>query len=269
MSGGKIAMIVVGAILALIGFVSLAVGGTLIGVNFTQRDASGYYTTPTVRIETEAYALSSNVDLGASTSENNWVPLHVLGTVRIRATEVSGAAVFIGIGPRGAVEQWLLDVPHARVNHVDFNPFRMDLQPIGGSSAPSPPSSQTFWVAHVSGRGTQTLTWPSRGGNWTAVIMKADASSGVSVDVNVGANTGILLPFGIGGLVVGFLALGAAVLLIALGARRDRPRAVPPGPYGGGGAPAPPSAPGPVPTASGAPGPAPSPYLGTGPSRAR
>lgn len=222
MSGGKIAMIVIGAVLALIGLIALLAGGTLLWVNFSQRDASGFYTTPTAHLDTSTHAFTSDVDLGAPTSQGNWVPVHVLGTVRIRATAVSGQPIFIGIGPRTAVNRWLSGVSHAHVREVGFSPFRLDTQPVRGTAEPSPPTSQTFWVASVSGSGAQTLRWATRGGDWSAVIMNANGSSGINVDVTVGANTGILLPIGIGATVFGVVVLGAAALLIVLGARRDK-----------------------------------------------
>ena len=113
MRPAKIVLVVVGALLALASLGLVAAGATLVWAHTTQRDATGFYTTPTEPLQTRSYALTSQVDLGARPSERDWVPAHPLGTVRIRASAVTGGgAVFIGIGRQAAVDAWLA-APHA------------------------------------------------------------------------------------------------------------------------------------------------------------
>ena len=50
MSGGRIALLVVGSLLALIGLGAAAGGGVLLWAHETQRDADGYFTTSTERL---------------------------------------------------------------------------------------------------------------------------------------------------------------------------------------------------------------------------
>ena len=62
---GPIVLIVAGALLALASLGVAGVGGVLTWAHTTQRDASGFYTTPTERFETTTYALTSDaIDLG-------------------------------------------------------------------------------------------------------------------------------------------------------------------------------------------------------------
>ena len=62
---GAIVLIVVGALLALAGLGVGAGGGLLTWAHATQRDSQGFYTTPTERLETTTYAITSDaVDLG-------------------------------------------------------------------------------------------------------------------------------------------------------------------------------------------------------------
>ena len=221
MRPAKIVLVVVGALLALASLGLVAAGATLVWAHTTQRDATGFYTTPTEPLQTRSYALTSQVDLGARPSEQDWVPAHPLGTVRIRASAVTGGgAVFVGIGRQAAVDAWLAGVPHTHVTSLSFGPFETHTQQISGTRAPFPPASQSFWVASASGTGTQTVVWPTEGGRWSAVVMNADATPGVAVQVNVGAKTGVLLPIGLGVGAFGLLLLAGGALLLVLGLRQ-------------------------------------------------
>ncbi len=61
----RIISLVIGSLLALVGFELLAGGGVLGWAQATQRDGDGFFTTSTERFETSSYALTSaKVDLG-------------------------------------------------------------------------------------------------------------------------------------------------------------------------------------------------------------
>jgi hypothetical protein len=73
-------------------------------------------------------------------------------------------------------------------------------------------------VVQASGAGRQTLDWNAESGDWTVVVMNADASAGVSTDVRVGARFPDLGTFAGGALIaaavllaVGFLAVGLSL----------------------------------------------------------
>ena len=66
MRPGKIVLLVLGAITALVALGLVIAGGALTWIHTAERDDAGYYTTPTERFETPTYALrSGHVDLGA------------------------------------------------------------------------------------------------------------------------------------------------------------------------------------------------------------
>ncbi len=232
MRPGKIVLLVLGALLALIGLPCLAAGGTLLWVHATQRDAAGFYTTPVEQLRTTTYALTSEADFGAQTSQHDWVPVSWVGTVRLRTAASPGQSVFVGIAPTTSVDRYLSGVAHTHVTSLSYGPFTTEEQPIGGTRAPPPPSTGRFWVASVSGPGSRTLVWPVQPGKWSAVVMNADASRGVAVGVDVGVETGILLPVGIGIGVVGLLALAGCALCLFFGIRRTRAQEVEAAPSG-------------------------------------
>ena len=82
------------------------------------------------------------------------------------------------------------------------------------------PTSQSFWVASVSGVGEQELTWEATSGRWAAALMNADGAPGLAADVNVGAKAGFILPLSLLMIGVGVLFTGIAGVLIAAGVRR-------------------------------------------------
>src|SRR5579872_5655116 len=86
----KIALIVCGALLALVGLGLVAAGGTLVWAHATQRDAAGFYTTPRDHLQTSGYALTAQVDFGSEPTQRDWVPAHPAGTIRIEASSPSG-----------------------------------------------------------------------------------------------------------------------------------------------------------------------------------
>ena len=153
-TGGRIALVVLGSIAALIGAALLAGGGILLWADRTQRDDDGYLTSPRERFESNAHAIASEpIDLVSSDPDvADWLLSDdVLGDVRLR---VSGENVFLGVGPSDEADAYLRDVGHDRVSDLD----PPDYERRRGGAPPSPPADQRFWAATVSGSGEQVLT---------------------------------------------------------------------------------------------------------------
>ncbi|HEU5447401.1 MAG TPA: DUF4389 domain-containing protein [Acidimicrobiia bacterium] len=216
---GRIVMVVAGALVALLGLGLLGGGTLLVWAHTTQRDGAGYYTTSTEHFATPTYALTAPVDLGETPAEDDWFFDHPVGTVRIRANSATPA--FVGIGRQPDVDRWLAGVAHERVEGADFGPFDSDSTVVTGNRPPGSPLDQGFWVASVSGAGRQTLRWPSEPGRWTIVVMNADATAGVTADVDAGARTAILLPIGLGLAALSLLFLAGATALMFFGLRHQ------------------------------------------------
>jgi hypothetical protein len=211
-------MVVVGSMLSLLGLAFLA-GGALIGwVYLTQRDGDGFLTSPTERFETSAYALTySDLDIVGDESPP-FVHVDDLDQVFVSAAGAHGGDVFVGIGPQADVARYLAPVSHAEVVDVHVDPFRAEYRLAPGSAPSQPPGEQPFWAVSASGPGTQRVDWDIAEGRWSIVVMKADASAPVNVDVEVGAKLDILGPLALGLLVAGVVFLAAGVLLIVVGA---------------------------------------------------
>lgn len=228
LSTGRVLLIVLGSILALLGLGLAVGGGFLLWTDLTQREG-GYLTTPSERFATSSYALTRErfeVDRGPSWIWNeNW-----LGKVRIRGEGAAAKPLFIGIGPEAAVAGYLGGVAHTDVEDIHLDPFRAEYRQVAGGAPRRPPTAQNFWAASASGQGRQTVSWKVRDGNWSVVLMNADGSRGVAADVDLGAKLSFLLWVGIGLLIAGALILGGSVALIVLAARTRPPPAAPPSP---------------------------------------
>jgi hypothetical protein len=224
MRPAKIAAIVGGILLVLIGLALILPGGFLFWAYGTQRDSAGFYETSSRVLSTNAYALTTpNVDLGTGPWNWTWIPKGGTAAVRIEAESTGSAPLFIGIGPTDRVSEYLSGVAHDEV--TNFAPWSraVDYRHTGGGAPRSVPGQQDFWVAKQEGSGSQTLEWQVQGGNWTAVMMNADGSAEITAAVSLGARFGALLYIAIGLTVVGVVLLAVGVVLIVLGARRPRP----------------------------------------------
>jgi hypothetical protein len=220
MRAGRIALIVIGSLLALIGFGMFA-GGAALGIfAATQRDDAGYFTTSTQRYDTTTSAVTSQeIDLGAEPGPR-WFADRDWATVRLRVDGIATDEVFVGIGPTADVERYLLDVPHDAVTDLSFGPFRVEYERrnADGDAAPEPPTGIDIWVASAAGSNTQTVTWDVEPGRWMVVVMNADASPGVSVALDAGLRADAVVPIAIALLVGGLVLIALSVPLLVVGA---------------------------------------------------
>jgi hypothetical protein len=222
MSAGKVFGVVVGAIFALIAVGLLIGGGGILWAYHTQRGADGYFDSPTYKITAEGYAVvTSRLDLASHPGD--WWPSEVMGSVRLRVRALGGTGVFVGIAPRDQVDGYLNGVARDEVTAGGRRLGDLRVVPRQGGAPLTPPYEQGFWVAAIQGEGEQTLIWGLERGDWTAVIMNADASPIVSVSVVAGARLPILEPIGIGLTVGGFLSAALASLLLVMATRRGVP----------------------------------------------
>ncbi|MEU5266901.1 DUF4389 domain-containing protein [Amycolatopsis sp. NPDC021455] len=214
-TAGRIAAAVTGAVLVL-GSMGLLTGGTaVLWADRTQRDADGYLTASTTFVS-GGYAFATDpVRL-----EGVAVPKleSFIGDVRIRATDTGGRPVFVGIGRTDAVERYLAATEYTTAGNRTH---------LGGAPA-VPPGDARVWVASASGAGTQSVAWPVLTGQWTAVVMNADASRGISVRAEAGATAPALGWIAVALLVSGLVVLAGGVVLIGVAAHRASQR--PPSP---------------------------------------
>jgi hypothetical protein len=202
-SGGRIALLAVGAVTGLVALGLLAGGAAALAIDRTQRE-DGFVTSPSHAYATPTYALVSET---ADLDGPDWAWQDLVGTVRIRSR--SDHPVFLGIGPEADVQRYLGGVAHEIVGDLEDDPGEYDRQPGGAPS--SAPGTQTFWAASAEGSGEVALDWDVEQGRWAVVVMNPDGSRYVDARLDIGAELDAL-PWVGGGL------LGAGVLLALLAA---------------------------------------------------
>lgn len=218
MTAGRIILLIVGIIIALVALALLVGGAALVIIYATQRDDDGYFTSPRYDLQSDGYALVSE-DVDIATQPADWWSSD-LASVRFAVESTSGAPVFIGIGPADDVSDYLSGVALDRIVTLDENPDGVEYESSGGGAPATAPGEQTFWDVSAEGSGEQTLTWDVESGSWTIVVMNADASSPVAVETAIGGKVDALLPIGIGMLIGGLIAGIIAAILIMLATRR-------------------------------------------------
>jgi hypothetical protein len=221
-SAGKILLIIFGSLVTLIGIGLLAGGAFLLWAHETKRDADGFYTTRT-ELSTPAYALLSE-DFDIADVEDWPFGEGSFATVRLSGENADPTRpLFIGIGPKREVDSYLAGVEHDEIVDIDFggdlSDATVDYRRAPGTATPDDPTAQDFWEASVAGTGTQTLDWDLDNGRWTVVVMNADASQGVDLDMRLGAKVPFILGLAIGLLVGGVLLLVGGSTMLYFGAR--------------------------------------------------
>jgi hypothetical protein len=218
LGAGRVTAIVFGAIGALLGLGLTTAGVVALVFGGTQRDADGYVLAPDESLSTETYAITSEgVDIHLEGVPDWVVNPESLGTIRVNAVSEDGEALFVGIAPEAEVDAFLADVAHE-----EFHGLGGPGTAVAGNTEAGRPDGVDIWVASATSTDTATVTWSMTDGRWALVVMNADASPGVAVDMTVGARVDWLDELGIGLLVAGLLLLGAGVLTITLAARPRR-----------------------------------------------
>jgi Domain of unknown function (DUF4389) len=214
-SAGRVVALVTGVLVTFASLIGLAAGGALAWMDQTQRDSAGFVTSDTVSLRTTGYALTSagmTIDAGSWTG----MPRRMIGDARVRVESADGQSVFVGLARSGDVRRYLAGVGYSTVWR--FGPDGTQYTEHSGTAPSVPPAGAGIWRVQASGAGAQTITWPVESGDWTVVVMSADATAGVDVRVAVGATAPVLDWLWIAVLVSAgvFLVLGALVVALAV-----------------------------------------------------
>jgi hypothetical protein len=215
----RVVRLVFGSLGLLVGLA--LIGGAIAGIVGLEnnRDASGYFVTHTHHYQTSSYALSTeSLNVGSVTGALESSLLRL----RITATSNNAAKpLFVGIARTEDVARYLALVQHDELRDINFDPFKVAYRRIGTGAPRALPSTHDFWQTRASGTGMQTISWPVKKGQWSAVVMNADGSRNISVDAQVAARLS-----GAWWLVAAFIALGAlslagGIALVRSGARKE------------------------------------------------
>jgi hypothetical protein len=213
--------VVVGAIVGLIAFAMLAIGGVLLWAD-SKKDEQGYIHTDTQRFATRTAAIATD-NLDVDSHGLGWLTSHDrYGNIRLKVSSRNDKPVFVGIARTSDVATYLRGTSHTTVTDFHSDPFRAVYRAERGSGRPAAPASKRIWAASSHGTGMQTVTWDVKHGNWSVVVMNADGSRGVDTGVSAGADFPILSALAWGSVGGGLVLLGVAALLVVAGTTAQR-----------------------------------------------
>lgn len=228
MSAGKIVLLVFGVIVLLVSVVLLLPGGALMWAERALKDSEGFYSTKTIQLERDSYAIvtkPADIDLKGDWEwpfwGGHWDPSDFL-TLKIEGSNNDPSQqIFIGVAEASDLEVYLRDVEYDEITRFRIRPRRLGYTNHPGSSGPAAPITQTFWTASAHGAGTQTLEWGIEPGTYSFVLMNEDGSRGLNLSTIVGVKIPpILWGVSVGLLVGGIVVLAIAILMIYLAVRR-------------------------------------------------
>jgi hypothetical protein len=209
---GRVVTLVGGAVTLLLAIGLAGAGGVFAYADTGMRDGAGYVTSDPVHLSSSSYAVvSDNIELHAAAAVRS-VPRDALGDARITVAAENGKAVFVGIAPTREVDTYLSGVAHSVVQSA--RPGHAAYETVEGGAPAARPADALTWAAQSAGTGTQTLVWPVATGDWSVVVMNADAAAGVSTTTAFAATLPMLdwmvpLMFGLA-----FVALLLSVALV-------------------------------------------------------
>ncbi len=199
-------LVLVGALLAALGGLGLAVFGT-----------DGAYSGPAQNVASQQESLAVVADL---TGVEIDIPYHqLLGEATLSVRDAAGGELFLGQAPQAAVDTYLFSLPY----DLATKNGTWSLIPVPGVGAEAAdPASQTFWVSSASGA-EASLTFSEQEQPNTIVIMNSDATAGVSAVITVGFAGERLGTYSITALAAGVVLI-LLTFTVALSLRRRRRR---------------------------------------------
>jgi hypothetical protein len=219
--GRKVALIVIGIALLVIGAVPAIAGGVEMAF-FGSSDTVGL---GSYNVSTQSRALV----FPAGSFHHTYHVQDLLGRVQFRLTATptpAGHDFFLGIGPTAAVDRYLKGASHAWVTKLSVSPLTLTVAHGPGTATPSPPETQTFWLAKAIGS-DPTLAWGVTSGSYRVVAMNADAAAPVAFATGLALAIPHLFAISMGLLVGGIVLIVIAIMLMVFAARTRTRRPYP------------------------------------------
>lgn len=231
---GSILAVFFGGVIILVSIGLLVGGGVVIWAQSTFSDSEGFLISSESRLQSGSYAMvlqGVDINMDVDVPDYIWTPKPGdFVTVKLvgRSNDPS-KEVFIGIARDTDASGYLNSVEYDLIvgPSWDYKPLRGVRFSVSYSNHPGvapsqAPTSLTFWEASVTGSGTQTLEWEPENGSFWIVVMNADGSADVDLDMQFGVKVPILRTIGSWLLTGGFITLGIGGFIIYYGAYRPR-----------------------------------------------
>lgn len=229
---GRIAALFIGGLILIVSLGLIAGGSSITWVTGDFVDKEGFIMSGEFEIYTDAHALvSPDIDIYMDDEIPPFIQ-SITGrgeivTLKLVASTVGpGEEVFIGIARSEDAEDYLGDVYYDEVSQLSESSLWRDRVPEvsyiphQGGAPSTPPTAIGFWEASVTGSGTQVLEWEPMSGSFWIVVMNADGSPEVDLEMKAGARVPILDTIGNALIVGGLVALAVGASIVYYGAIR-------------------------------------------------
>jgi hypothetical protein len=220
MSAARIVLLVFGILFVLAAIGLILGGGIVLAIDSSFKDNEGFFVTGFQSLQADSPAIISQPaeikwDTGWRMRDRDPV------TLKVEAyNDNNTRPVFIGIARNSDLTHYLKGSPYDEITGFDFAAKDIKLRHFTGTAGPPLPAAQSFWVASATGQGHQTLKWDIASGDYSVVIMNADASAPVEAHISAGAKIpGIVHAVGLGILIGGIVVLIIGGVMIFFAAR--------------------------------------------------
>lgn len=195
---------VLGGILLVVGIV-LALAGALAAATF---GPSGTLTSTSTPLETtpQGYALVADVVAVSAGFPGS----DLLGTPTLGAESAGPERLFVGIGSRADVDEYLAGAPFQAVRQEGDQWQSLS---IPGTRNPGVPTEEQIWFARETGN-APSVDFSTSTGSATFVVMHADGTPDLRAQIVIGYTSAIVFPLSVALGILGLVLAGVAVMLL-------------------------------------------------------
>jgi hypothetical protein len=209
---GKVIIRVGGVIGLTVSVFFLVSGIYFLCQNSTGKDSQGFFSTWHFEVREDSRAIVLEPD--GIEFDGQW-DMGEIEVFKVIAETISpGKELFIGSASQEDARSFLTGVEYDEITGLWILPAHADYQRFNGDTLPVDPVSQDFWIDTISGKGTKELIWDPEHDNTSLVIMNADGSAGLDLNIQVKTKAAILFIAGIGGLMIGVFLLLLSLMAI-------------------------------------------------------
>lgn len=205
-----------GVVVAILGG-ALVAGGAVVGAAF---GPDGTVTTTPTSVNATGVALlvdGLEVDAGGLPVPDG------VGVLTLSATSATGSPLFLGVANGSDLDTYLAGAPYDVVAALGTG-GTTTTRTVPGTQQPPPPATQQFWLRQDEGSPARLTARIPQG--TTVVLMKSDATPGVSADLSVTLEVDRAWPAALAIAGAGVVLLVIAVALLVASRRRKTPEPV-------------------------------------------
>lgn len=224
MSTAKTVLFVIGIIALVVAVGAISIGGLSVWGHLAKADEDGFMPGNTADLARDSHAIVVNNDMESgdkavsTTTSNDFLMINRI-TSKVKASNNDPSKeIFIGIGKDSDVESYLSGIEYHEMPFLQDDTLPIVIRTESrhsGSSQPTNPQAEVFWIASAYGQGTQAAEWEYDDSDYSIVLMNADGSAGVNISAATSSKSSpSWLVWGIVYVLVGVVALAVGITFV-------------------------------------------------------